>query len=104
MMPPRPIKLMPDYECFPLWWDTAHPYCTEVGNIDPASLGVSAQLVADLNAWAADFDASLDWDDPGGTVVDERSEAAFRARGADLAARLAAELGPTAIVRYAYQD
>jgi hypothetical protein len=98
----RPLVLMPDYHCHPIWWDTSHPDCTEMGNIDPAGLGLSAGLVADLERWALAFDAGLNWDDPGATLTDEAAEAAFRARGAELCRRLAEELGDSAVVRYFY--
>lgn len=93
---------MPDYQCHPIWWDTSDPACTEMGNIDPANLGLSAQLVADLARWALALDASLNWDDPGATVIDEAAETVFRAQGAELCRRLAEELGDSAVVRYFY--
>jgi hypothetical protein len=55
------IKLMPDYDCWPLWW---HAGTEKIGNIDPASLGISSDLVDRLNAWAAQYDAFLNRDDP----------------------------------------
>lgn len=86
----RRLKLMADYECHPLWGTVA----AEIGDVDPASLPISAALVADLAAWAAAYDATLDRADPAasGFATDEAA-AAFRARGAVLARRLEAELG-----------
>lgn len=95
------LKLMPDYRCHAIWWDI-DAGATEMGNVDPASLGLSAQLVADLYAWAEEFDASLNWDDPAATVVDSEADAAFLARGKVLTDRVAAELGETATVRYVW--
>ena len=40
----RRLKLMADYGCHPLW-GTVDP---EIGDLDPASLPLSAALVADL--------------------------------------------------------
>ena len=87
----RRLKLMADYDCHPLWGTTA----ADVGDVDPASLPISAGLVADLAVWAAAWDAILDRDDPAASRFSSpAAEAAFRARGADLARRLEAELGP----------
>lgn len=87
----RRLKLMADYGCHPLW-GTAEE---EIGDVDPAELAISAALVADLAAWAAAFDATLDPDDPiASGFPSEVAAAAFRARGVDLARRLRAELGP----------
>ena len=52
----RRLKLMADYGCHPLW-GTVDP---EIGDLDPASLPLSAALVADLAAWAEGFEATLD--------------------------------------------
>lgn len=87
----RRLKLMADYGCHPLW-GTVDP---EIGDIDPASLPLSAGLVAALAGWAAGFDATLDPDDPAAAgFASAEAEAAFRAEGERLAARLSAELGP----------
>jgi len=98
---PRPIKVMADYGCHPLWWDSAHPawaaFAGAVGEIDPAALGLSPALQAALREWAALYDRSLDPDDPAATPS---PAAAFDATGRDLARRLAAELGASATVRY----
>ena len=86
----RRLKLMADYDCHPLWGTTAD----EIGDIDPASLPISAALVADLAAWAGAFDATLDRDAPArsGFASSEAADA-FRTEGARLAERLECELG-----------
>ena len=90
------IKVMADYHCWPLWWDAG-----EAGNIDPATLGVSAALAADLAAWAARYDATLDADDPARSgFATSAAEAAFETQGRLLARRLAQELEGRATVRY----
>jgi hypothetical protein len=56
----RRFKLMADYGAFPLWaMDDGL-----IGDFSPQDLGVSEELTADLWAWANDFDASLNRDDP----------------------------------------
>lgn len=81
---------MADYRCWPLWHDGG----VEVGNIDPQSLPLSAELVADLNGWAEKLDAALNWDDPGHTQWPDGFFAEFNRQGRDLADRLRHELGP----------
>lgn len=86
----RRLRLMADYDCHPLWGTAAD----EIGDVDPASLPISAGLVADLAHWAATFDATLVRDDPGRSGFPSAETAdAFRAAGEGLAARLRAELG-----------
>lgn len=99
MIPPeRRIRLMADYFCHPLW----HSGGVEVGDIDPASLPISADLQQDLGAWARAFDAILDMDDPANKGGFESPQAAadFAAQGAQLADRLRGELGPDWDVAY----
>lgn len=83
------IKVMADYDCAPLWWDEI----SRVGNINPDELGLSQQLVTDLWAWAASYDASLNRDDPTQsgfeTAFDQRD---FDQNGRALSRRVAAEL------------
>lgn len=87
----RAIKVMADYQCFPLW--EASP--GEVGNIDPESLPISQGLKARLHAWARAFDATLNMDYPpdSGFESDE-AEAEFKREGYHLAEQLKRELGP----------
>ncbi len=86
----RRLKLMADWESHPLWGTAVE----EIGEIDPASLPISAGLVADLARWAATFDATLDRDDPARSgFASAEARAAFHAEGERLAARLRAELG-----------
>ena len=85
------IELMADYRCWPLWHDGGD----EVGNIDPQSLPLSEELIADLNDWAATLDDGLNWADPGNTKSPDGFFDEFNHRGRDLAKRLRDELGPT---------
>lgn len=86
----RTIRLMADYQCFPLW--ACAP--DEPDNIDPESLPISPELRAALVAWAETFDSALDWNDPGNSPpMSAEDEAAFEAEKRRLAERLRAELG-----------
>ena len=84
------IKLMADYGCDPLWWASGGL----VGNIDPMTLPISAELAADLIEWAGYFTSLLDFEDPanaGGFESMEEVERFVRA-GEALAQRLEIEL------------
>ena len=91
------IKLMADYESWPLWWaGDADP-----GNIDPHTLPLSPATIARLEAWADAFDATLNRDDPASS--DFPSDAAFQefeAEGRDLWQQLRDELAPEYQVLY----
>ena len=88
----RRIKLMADYHCWPLW--TVDTETDGFGDVDPDTLPISDLLKQDLMAWAQQLDAALDWNDPAGTVWPAGFWTRFNARGAALAERLRAELGP----------
>lgn len=91
------IRVMADYECWPLWWDGDG----RVGNIAPSDLGLSDGLSADLSAWAAAYDATLNRDDPRASgFASSDDDHRFHVQGEHLAARVADELGRTATVRY----
>lgn len=91
----RKIKLMADYQCFPLW--EASPGV--VGNIDPSELPISEVLQKRLSIWASQFDSALDDSDPASSGF-ENSEAveAFKADGLELVKRLQSELGSEYVV------
>ena len=94
---PQQIKLMADYDCWPLWWDGDH----DPGNIDPATLPLSPATVKRLLAWAETFDATLNRDNPASS--DFPSDAAFEAFeqvGLDLWRQLQRELAPDYNVVY----
>ena len=95
---PRAIKLMADYQCFPLWEASAG--CQ--GNVDPCSLPLSEALRDELLAWARRYDATLDDEDPIASGFDDPvQERIFKQEGLRLADRLREELGPgfTLVVR-----
>ncbi len=55
---PERLRLAPEYHCAPLWDD-------ERGNmVDPASLGLSAELLQRIADWDALFQATFNEDDP----------------------------------------
>lgn len=86
----RGIKLMPDYDCFPLW--EASP--GSVGNIDPNTLPLSNALRSRLETWADRFDATLNRDDPGSSGFSTQVEKEnFRREGYALVEALREELG-----------
>jgi hypothetical protein len=92
----RTIKLMPDYQCFPLW--EASP--GQVGNIDPKNLPISNDLRTQLIMWAETYDATLNMNDPAcsGFQSDE-AEAQFKRIGSKLGERLREELGQNFTVK-----
>lgn len=91
----RVIKLMADYQCYPLW--EASPGI--VGNIDPEDLPISSSLQQKLIAWAEKFTATLNMDDPPRSGFESEQEASeFRQEGAMLAQYLRNELGANYVV------
>ncbi len=91
------IKLMADYESFPLW---------DLGpdgprNLDPSALSLSPGLQESLDAWASRYDATLDRRDPARSgFADRLEERAFDEDGLRLASRLKVELGDDSVVVY----
>lgn len=86
----RPIKLMADYQCYPLWGLGPDDF----GDISPDELPLSEDLKTSLNEWAERFDAILNMDDPATSdfnTVEE--EELFINDGYNLALRLRNELG-----------
>lgn len=92
----RTIKLMADYQCFPLW--EASP--GEVGNIDPEGLPISEDLKAKLADWARQYDETLNMDYPPDSGFESaEAEAQFKQEGCRLADQLRMELGPEYEIR-----
>lgn len=84
------IKLMADYECYPLWIGSDG----EVGNIGPDFLPISDFLKNELNDWSDEYNKTLILDNPlesGFKTINE--EIAFREKGKYLQERLQIELG-----------
>jgi hypothetical protein len=91
------IKLMADYDCWPLWWaGDADP-----GNIDPATLPLRSETIARLEKWADAFDATLNRDDPASSEFpSDAAFEAFEAEGEELWQQLREELAPEYTVLY----
>lgn len=79
------IKLMPDYDCYPLW----HHNSDEVGVINPADLDLPEQLVNDLLAWADVYDATVKISNPiASGFANAEDEKKFIEQGKELARQL----------------
>lgn len=91
------VKVMADYECWPLW---------DMGfsgprNLNPESLPISIPLRNGLLMWAERYDRTLDRTNPTCSGFSSRTEREqFVADGLVLAERLAKELGPSWSVVY----
>lgn len=97
---PRLIKLMPDYDCHPLWNLDGEP-----GPIDPTSLPISRELCADLARWAGVYDGTLDRASPADSGFrDAGSLARFTQESERLWKALQAELGDETLVVYVSCD
>lgn len=83
------LKLMTDYQCWPLW----HYGGAQIGNVHPAVVGVSDVLAAELVRWAATYDSHLDLGDPAATCWTEEEERQFDLEGRRLCRLLEAEIG-----------
>lgn len=84
------IKLMADYQCYPLW----NVSQGEVGNIDPNDLPISAELRRELMEWADLYDSTFNDNDPScSEFKNETEEFEFRKTSKELGSRLSCELG-----------
>ncbi len=93
----KTIKLMADYQCYPLWW--VDPEL--VGNIDPAKLPLSQETLERLSNWASAYDATLNQDyPPDSGFASEEDAQAFEQEGINLWQQLQKELAPDYEVLY----
>ena len=91
------IKLMADYECYPLWWASSG----KVGDIDPETMPLSEKTVSRLEKWADIYDAKLNWEDPNSSGFPTlEAKAAFEQEGISLWKQLQKELAPNYEVIY----
>jgi hypothetical protein len=75
------IKLMADYECYPLWWVNSD----KAGDIDPETLELSQETITRLEKWADIYDARLNWEDPANSRdLNPEEKAAFQVEGISL--------------------
>lgn len=94
---PKHIKLMADYDCYPLW--SMAP--DHVGNINPETLPLSPEIKLRLQQWAKAYDETLNRDDPASSGFKSEDDAvAFEEEGMRLWQRLCQELGPEYEVAY----
>lgn len=88
------IKVMTDYQCFPIW----HYGSDNVGDIDPTTLPISKELAASFLKWASTYDATLNRQDPiKSGFPTESAETEFIEKGLELAQRLKSELKSTEV-------
>ncbi len=84
------LRVATEYLCYPLWLIHADG---GTDNPAPGDLGLPPDLVADLDAWAADYDAIFPPDDPGSAAfASPTAEIDFYDRGRELARRTARAL------------
>lgn len=89
------LKLMADYQCFPVWRDDEG----QVGNVDPRTLPISESLKTRLLVWAKTFDSTLNEDDPlSSGFSSDQAESEFKKDGKALGVQLQDELGPAYFV------
>ncbi|WP_448630736.1 hypothetical protein [Cellulomonas soli] len=86
---------MAEYESYPLWRERRNG----ATDVSPESLGLPVELAARLDAWASEFDSTLDVGDPASSGFTDSSQArTFYARGLVLAKGVAEALGEEAEV------
>jgi len=84
------LKLMADYQCYPLW--NVSP--GECGDIAPNELPISVELQQRLLKWAEIYNETLDKDyPPNSGFKNQEQENEFRSEGEMLAKFLKNELG-----------
>ncbi|WP_371804869.1 hypothetical protein [Candidatus Lokiarchaeum ossiferum] len=92
------IKLMPDFQCDPLWWgkDSA-----KVGNIDPNTLPISSFLKKKLFDWAKQFDSTLNLKEPNqSTEFEDLNMVKFQEEGKNIKYLLECEIGHKYQIEY----
>lgn len=90
------IKLMTDYNCYPLWWTNGR-----VGDINPNTLPLNQKTIQSLEAWANVYDNILNWDDPASSgFASLEDKEAFEQEGINLWLQLREELSPNYQVIY----
>ena len=90
------VKVMADYECYPLWGVGAQGY-----NIPPEELKLSKGLTENLYHWAGVYDSTLNRADPiSSGFISKDAEIEFVQNGRNLAHQVKIELGKEYIVHY----
>ncbi|MFD7903611.1 hypothetical protein ACFV4G_15350 [Kitasatospora sp. NPDC059747] len=91
LVKPRVIRVLADYDCYPLWLTGEHS-----GDLSPGDpmLGLTSELIESLEAWSAEFDDTLCREDPASSgFPSKESEERFYEVGYALSRQLAGELG-----------
>lgn len=89
-MPKIEYKLMPDYQCEPLW--------STSGNVDPTTLPITKKLQDGLKTWGNTFESATNQGQTG--FLNSKEKSAFEAQGKILKKSLQAELGQDYKIRY----
>lgn len=91
------LRLMSDYNCYPLW--EIRP--SGARNVSPQEIPISDRLRQELLTWADQYDATLNREDPVSSgFVSQEAEEAFEEEGLRLWKALREELGESAEVSY----
>jgi hypothetical protein len=89
------IKLMPEYNCYPLWDRD------DGGDIEPWELPLSEATIERLLNWQKIYDGIIDWDDPASAgFASEQEKIAFEIEGISLWKQLQKELGDEYEIAY----
>jgi hypothetical protein len=92
------MKLMADYQCFPLW---EYRDGELTGNVNPDDLPLTRELKSALHAWSASYDRTLNQEyPPDSGFASPAEEEAFETEGKRLWKELQAQLGPEYQVSY----
>lgn len=92
------IKLMADYGCDPIWAMDDDIY----GCFPPEDLNLSEDLVGAIKAWAADYETSIDPDDPATGLWSDKQRTAHETEGRRLAILLKRERPDLTVFAYTY--
>ena len=93
----REIKLMTDYDCYPLWEESSDG----VDNIAPSSLPISESLAERIDAWGDEYDKTMNNEDPAASgFLSEQAMVIFEGKGKALFGELKQELGGEFTVTY----
>ena len=83
------LKLMPDYECYPLW----EMQGDGMENVNHENLPISEELKIRLSKWADRYDQTLNWEDPAQSgFTTHRDKKEFTDEGMSIILRLKEEL------------